>query len=259
MAPAGRRQDGDRRVVPDAGPSFTRATCTRPEPRPATRTSWCFRIRGSTRSSATCWAGPASSSSTTRRTSRACCDTGCWPTARSGLRIVRHGNRGGARAVPPGRPRAGLLARGSGPVPSPLRDPVRQVPGDAERDVRRRSRRASRARRDKKRRLGLDDKPLAIFIGSLYPPNEEAAAFICTELAPALAGRDLRDLRRRRSRDRSSRTRQARDRQRARHRRRSTTRPGATTSARRMSRSIRCSPGPAPTSRCSTSWRPGCR
>jgi hypothetical protein len=33
---------------------------------------------------------------------------------------------------------------------------------------------------------GLDDKPLAVFIGSLYPPNEEAAAFICTELAPAL-------------------------------------------------------------------------
>jgi glycosyltransferase involved in cell wall biosynthesis/GT2 family glycosyltransferase len=42
------------------------------------------------------------------------------------------------------------------------------------------------ARRDKKRLLGLDDKPLAIFLGSLYPPNEEAADFICTELAPAL-------------------------------------------------------------------------
>ena len=42
------------------------------------------------------------------------------------------------------------------------------------------------ARRERKRRLGLDDKPLAVFLGSLYPPNEEAAAFICTELAPAL-------------------------------------------------------------------------
>ena len=42
------------------------------------------------------------------------------------------------------------------------------------------------ARAEGKRRLGLDDKPLAVFIGSLYPPNEEAAAFICTELAPAL-------------------------------------------------------------------------
>ena len=42
------------------------------------------------------------------------------------------------------------------------------------------------ARRDKKRRLGLADTPLAIFIGSLFPPNEEAARFICSELAPAL-------------------------------------------------------------------------
>ena len=42
------------------------------------------------------------------------------------------------------------------------------------------------ARPEGKRRLGLDDRPLAVFIGSLYPPNEEAAAFICTELAPAL-------------------------------------------------------------------------
>ena len=42
------------------------------------------------------------------------------------------------------------------------------------------------ARADKKRQLGLDDRPLAIFLGSLYPPNEEAANFICTELAPAL-------------------------------------------------------------------------
>jgi glycosyltransferase involved in cell wall biosynthesis len=42
------------------------------------------------------------------------------------------------------------------------------------------------ARRDKKRRLGLEEKPLAIFLGSQYPPNEEAAAFICRELAPAL-------------------------------------------------------------------------
>ena len=44
------------------------------------------------------------------------------------------------------------------------------------------------ARRDSKRRLGLDEQPLAVFIGSLYPPNEEAAAFICTELAPAMPG-----------------------------------------------------------------------
>jgi len=42
------------------------------------------------------------------------------------------------------------------------------------------------ARSERKRRLGLDGKPLAVFIGSLYPPNEEAAAFICTALAPAL-------------------------------------------------------------------------
>ena len=41
-------------------------------------------------------------------------------------------------------------------------------------------------RLERKRRLGLDGNPLAVFIGSLYPPNEEAAAFICTELAPAL-------------------------------------------------------------------------
>jgi glycosyltransferase involved in cell wall biosynthesis len=42
------------------------------------------------------------------------------------------------------------------------------------------------ARREKKRMLGLEDRPLAIFLGSLFPPNEEAAAFISTELAPAL-------------------------------------------------------------------------
>ena len=42
------------------------------------------------------------------------------------------------------------------------------------------------ARRESKRRLGLADTPLAVFIGSLFPPNEEAARFICSELAPAL-------------------------------------------------------------------------
>jgi glycosyltransferase involved in cell wall biosynthesis len=42
------------------------------------------------------------------------------------------------------------------------------------------------ARPDKKRQLGLNGNPLAIFLGSLYPPNEEAANFICSELAPAL-------------------------------------------------------------------------
>src|SRR5262249_11242932 len=42
------------------------------------------------------------------------------------------------------------------------------------------------ARLDKKRRLGVPDNPLAIFIGSLYPPNEEAARFICSDLAPAV-------------------------------------------------------------------------
>jgi glycosyltransferase involved in cell wall biosynthesis/GT2 family glycosyltransferase len=41
-------------------------------------------------------------------------------------------------------------------------------------------------RRERKHQLGLDDRPLAVFIGSLYPPNEEAATFICTELALAL-------------------------------------------------------------------------
>jgi glycosyltransferase involved in cell wall biosynthesis/GT2 family glycosyltransferase len=44
------------------------------------------------------------------------------------------------------------------------------------------------SRSEKKRALGLDDKPLVLFIGSLFPPNEEAAAFICSELAPALPG-----------------------------------------------------------------------
>jgi glycosyltransferase involved in cell wall biosynthesis len=42
------------------------------------------------------------------------------------------------------------------------------------------------ARRETKRGLGLDDKPLAVFLGSQFPPNEEAAAFICSNLAPAL-------------------------------------------------------------------------
>ena len=41
-------------------------------------------------------------------------------------------------------------------------------------------------RRDRKRQLGLGSTPLALFLGSLYPPNEEAADFICRELAPAL-------------------------------------------------------------------------
>ena len=115
------------------------------------------------------------------------------------------------------------------------------------------------ARRDKKRRLGLDDKPLAVFIGSLYPPNEEAAAFICTELAPALpdvsfaicggVGSAI---------DRPSLARRGIDNVRD-HRASSTTRHVAITSPRRTSPSIRCSRGPAPTSRCSISWRPGCR
>jgi glycosyltransferase involved in cell wall biosynthesis/GT2 family glycosyltransferase len=42
------------------------------------------------------------------------------------------------------------------------------------------------ARRDKKRVLGLPDQPLAMFIGSMFRPNEEAADFICSELAPVL-------------------------------------------------------------------------
>jgi GT2 family glycosyltransferase len=41
------------------------------------------------------------------------------------------------------------------------------------------------ARRDRKHHLGVEN-PLAIFIGSLFPPNEEAARFICSELAPAV-------------------------------------------------------------------------
>ena len=114
------------------------------------------------------------------------------------------------------------------------------------------------ARREQKRRLGLDDKPLAMFLGSLFPPNEEAAAFICTELAPALpdvtfaicggvgSAVDGDSLAGEGSPTCASPA-------------CSTTRPVAITSARRMSRSIRCSPGRAPTSRCSTSWRPGCR
>ena len=73
------------------------------------------------------------------------------------------------------------------------------------------------ARRDRKRLLGLDDKPLAVFLGSLYPPNEEAAAFICTELAPSATGRQLCDLRWSGERDRPVLTCQTRDRQRADH------------------------------------------
>ncbi|HEX8097034.1 MAG TPA: glycosyltransferase, partial [Pyrinomonadaceae bacterium] len=41
-------------------------------------------------------------------------------------------------------------------------------------------------RREMKRTLGLDDKPLVIFLGSAYGPNVEAAEFICKVLAPAL-------------------------------------------------------------------------
>jgi glycosyltransferase involved in cell wall biosynthesis len=37
-----------------------------------------------------------------------------------------------------------------------------------------------------KGKLRLDGRPLAIFLGSLYPPNVEAANFICRKLAPAL-------------------------------------------------------------------------
>lgn len=33
-------------------------------------------------------------------------------------------------------------------------------------------------------RLGLDEKPLAVFLGSAYPPNREAARFILDDLAP---------------------------------------------------------------------------
>jgi glycosyltransferase involved in cell wall biosynthesis len=41
-------------------------------------------------------------------------------------------------------------------------------------------------RQDKKRALALGSGPVAVFIGSLYPPNVEAVTFICRELAPAL-------------------------------------------------------------------------
>ena len=74
-----------------------------------------------------------------------------------------------------------------------------------------------------------------------------------------LAGRELCDLRRSGQRDRSRLTCQTRDRQRARSPASWTTRHVATYLARQTSRSIRCSLGPAPTSRCSISWRPGCR
>lgn len=37
-----------------------------------------------------------------------------------------------------------------------------------------------------KKKLGLNDRVLAIFIGSSYPPNTEAANFICNTLAPEL-------------------------------------------------------------------------
>jgi glycosyltransferase involved in cell wall biosynthesis/GT2 family glycosyltransferase len=47
--------------------------------------------------------------------------------------------------------------------------------------------RLSDAQRSEQRALlGLGDEPVAVFIGSQYPPNEEAATFICTTLAPAL-------------------------------------------------------------------------
>ena len=37
-----------------------------------------------------------------------------------------------------------------------------------------------------KKELGLDGRPLVIFLGSYYPPNVEAANFICQSLAPNL-------------------------------------------------------------------------
>jgi glycosyltransferase involved in cell wall biosynthesis/GT2 family glycosyltransferase len=46
---------------------------------------------------------------------------------------------------------------------------------------------ADREGREKaKRGLGLEGKLMAVFIGSAYPPNIEAANFICEELAPEL-------------------------------------------------------------------------
>ena len=74
------------------------------------------------------------------------------------------------------------------------------------------------ARRDHKRRLGLADTPLAIFIGSLFPPNEEAAAFHLFGAGAGPAGGQLCDLRRRRRRDRRRVAGAAGDWQRADHR-----------------------------------------
>jgi glycosyltransferase involved in cell wall biosynthesis/GT2 family glycosyltransferase len=41
-------------------------------------------------------------------------------------------------------------------------------------------------RREQRAPLGLGHEPVAVFIGSQYPPNEEAATYICNTLAPAL-------------------------------------------------------------------------
>ena len=90
---------------------------------------------------------------------------------------------------------------------------------DAEWHVRRSPPRES-ARRDKKRQLGLDDKPLAIFLGSFLSAERGSGGLHLHGAGARVAGGQLRDLRRRRDRGRSGLTRQARDRQRARHRRR---------------------------------------
>ena len=44
----------------------------------------------------------------------------------------------------------------------------------------------NRERRDAKSKIGLPNKKLAIFMGSLYDPNLDAARFICCELAPKM-------------------------------------------------------------------------
>ncbi len=42
------------------------------------------------------------------------------------------------------------------------------------------------ARHAAKQKLGLGEQPLTLFVGSAYPPNVQAAEFICNQLAPAL-------------------------------------------------------------------------
>jgi len=113
-------------------------------------------------------------------------------------------------------------------------------------------------RREKRRLLGVDDKPLAIFIGSPFRPTKKRPTSSVQNwhrrcrrsplpFAVAWGTRSIAI----RSRTAGSPT--------CGSPARSTTPRGAITSPPRMWPLIRCFPDPAPTSRCSISWRPACR